>query len=306
MFLWSNKTKTRKNSNMIKNQLVKITPDIAGKWLEEHYSRVENDPTLQRPIMHSTVMRYVGDMKGGNWILNPSPITFDENDNIIDGQHRLEAIRRSGISQDMFVSTGWPTRTKNNGLSTIDVIDRGRNRTIGNQLHLHGYKNANAIAACVNAICTIIWGGSPVLISAPSTLFILEKMKIQIDIEAISRKCTAAGDFTGRVVGPLAYYHSAFPRKAESFAENFFQCTGEKGSAVSTFSRWVKQAVSVRAEGHIQAISACIRAHHEDRDIATVRPTREPVVWLCNLNGELRDQIRKIVGVSTTKDGKSR
>lgn len=85
---------------MIKIELKRITPSYAREILE---NRNEEN---YRKLKESAANLYEKDMKDGNWMFNGDTIRFDSNGNLIDGQTRLEAIRKSGISQDFIVVTG--------------------------------------------------------------------------------------------------------------------------------------------------------------------------------------------------------
>lgn len=61
---------------------------------------------------------------------------------LLDGQHRLTAVARSGISVWMWIATGIDPAAQ-------DVMDRGRRRTVGDVLAIHGYSQGNMLAAAV-------------------------------------------------------------------------------------------------------------------------------------------------------------
>ena len=67
-------------------------------------------------------MRWVNHLatliKNGEFTLTHQGIAFDEDGNLIDGQHRLHAIIKAGIAVKMEVSSGWPR-------SNILAIDVG-------------------------------------------------------------------------------------------------------------------------------------------------------------------------------------
>lgn len=75
-----------------------ITPDIANQLL------IQN--TGNRTVRTTVVARYSDDMKNGNWGLSHQGIAIDINGNLIDGQHRLLAIVKSGETIPMLVTTG--------------------------------------------------------------------------------------------------------------------------------------------------------------------------------------------------------
>lgn len=68
--------------------LIHVTPQLAKEWL----CRNEQNRTLREAV----VERYAKMMKSGEWTLTHQGIAFDTAGHLIDGQHRLAAILRSG------------------------------------------------------------------------------------------------------------------------------------------------------------------------------------------------------------------
>jgi hypothetical protein len=66
----------------ISSELVEITPAMAREWLEKN---IENN----RGVGAQVVDAYARDMLAGKWYIPGDPIRFDEDGNLIDGQHRL-------------------------------------------------------------------------------------------------------------------------------------------------------------------------------------------------------------------------
>lgn len=79
-------------------EIVKVTPELALLWLQSN--------TFNRKISENIVNKYARDMKNGNWTLNHQGIAFDDSGVLVDGQHRLWAIIKSGSSIDIMVTQG--------------------------------------------------------------------------------------------------------------------------------------------------------------------------------------------------------
>lgn len=116
----------------IKIEQVKVTPEDAVKWLQTN--------TRNRRISQQTVAAYSRDMEQGKWKLTTETVKFADSGKLIDGQHRLSAVIRSGSSVDMFVARGLDEQTQ-------DVLDAGMKRSVGAQLGMKGYKYPSVIAA---------------------------------------------------------------------------------------------------------------------------------------------------------------
>lgn len=113
----------------VKVSIKKIGPEEAKKILEER------NPYNYRSINMGTVEIYAKDMENGNWMENGEPIMFDINGNLINGQHRIMAIIRSGTEQ-------WFVIVEELDPSSASTIDIGRKRSIEQYLKWadKGYK----------------------------------------------------------------------------------------------------------------------------------------------------------------------
>jgi hypothetical protein len=127
-----------------------VTPEHATQWLQR---MVKN-----RNLKDSAVIMYANDMLNGKWLLSPQGIAFDEQDRLIDGQHRLRAIIRSGLTIPMLVLRGFPISQK--AMKTMDVLDSGATRTIGDRLRLMGtyHTNPNLTSAIARQISLTVMG----------------------------------------------------------------------------------------------------------------------------------------------------
>lgn len=76
-----------------------ITPELAEVYLGKNSNNY-------RKISRQIVLAYAADMKTGNWKLNGEAIKFNKSGFLVDGQHRLNAVVRSGVSVPMLVIRG--------------------------------------------------------------------------------------------------------------------------------------------------------------------------------------------------------
>lgn len=103
-----------------------VTPEIASVYLE----RNTQNPRRMGP---TTIERYKDDMTNGWWITNHQGIAFDVNNLLADGQHRLEAIVRSGVAVYMPVTFDLPANAR-------ESMDQQKKRTPAEQLNNFGIK----------------------------------------------------------------------------------------------------------------------------------------------------------------------
>ena len=84
----------------IQMKRIKLTPRKAEEFLETNEGR----PNFRR-VINEHVQALTRDMKAGKWVDNPSPIIFNTDGIMIDGQHRCLAVLRSGVTINTFVAT---------------------------------------------------------------------------------------------------------------------------------------------------------------------------------------------------------
>ncbi len=121
----------------MKVEIIKITPTVAAEMLEGNTNnRVISDPHV----------RYLtSEMKCGQWIDNGDPIRFN-GATLLDGQHRLHAVIRSGVSISAVVIRGLSSEA----FKTIDV--GARNRTMGQVLQLDGEVNTTILGGAIRIV----------------------------------------------------------------------------------------------------------------------------------------------------------
>lgn len=129
-------TKTTKPSA----SLVNITPKMAGDWLSK------NDHN--RNVRSAVVSAYARDMEAGNWQVTGEAIKFNCDGSLLDGQHRLLAIIRSGQTVPILVVKGLPRTAQ-------DVMDTGAKRAAADMLKLNGYINSTVLASAARLLLVL-------------------------------------------------------------------------------------------------------------------------------------------------------
>lgn len=277
----------------IKTETLTVTPAMAERWLAEHNRRIEEGKYTQRNVSEQTVRRYTTDMKNGQWAWNPQPIVFDENGNLQDGQHRLWAVAKSGASVDFQVLRGSPVKTIE-GVTTLDVIDRGRPRSIAQQLSLRGTKHAIRIAAGAVAIAAIAGDKMKVRLSMAQVLFILEELNFKEDLTNVIVPLCNTPNVAAGIYGAIAWYGRVRPRKAADFLKCFVSLENlSKGHPALALVRWVQSNRLVRQEQAAVAkvVAVALWAFDEGRTVDFLRPSEEAWTWLRRLNKAVCDQI---------------
>lgn len=132
-----------------------ITPEIAKEWLKQN--------TQNRNVSQQKVNAYAEDMAKGNWHDHHQGVAFYTDGTVADGQHRLLAILKSGVSVPMMVTFDVPKESAigidvHRARKTDDVLRiTGRSQWIG--------KNEAAIIKIL-----ITEGGSSKAAASPSVI----------------------------------------------------------------------------------------------------------------------------------------
>lgn len=119
--------------------VMSITPEIADFWLKT-YNR------SNRPLNDSHVIFLTSQMERGQWVeMNGNTISFNNDLQLNDGQHRLAAIVKSGLSFNFVVMVGVSKEA-------FMVMDTGRKRSGGDVLSIEGYKKYSLLSAAASFV----------------------------------------------------------------------------------------------------------------------------------------------------------
>lgn len=85
--------------------------------------------TRNRNLNKKRIDMLANDILNGNWTESPQPICFDNNRNLIDGQHRLNAIIKANMPALLTIAFN---------VQSGSVIDKGLERDCGSSLYMRG------------------------------------------------------------------------------------------------------------------------------------------------------------------------
>lgn len=112
-----NVVQIQKPGGGIQTEYINVTPAIAAEWLKRLHPG-------QRAATPSHVKRLASDMRNNRWVPNGSPIRFDADGWLVDGQHRLLACIEAGfVLPDQVVVRG----LSDNAILSIDTNQFTRN-----------------------------------------------------------------------------------------------------------------------------------------------------------------------------------
>lgn len=118
----------------MKVEVIDITPQMAEKMLEHN--------THNRTLRERLIDQLARAMRQGEWMLNGEAIKFNKNGTIDDGQHRLHAIVKSGVTIKTVV-----VRDLDEGAQ--DTMDIGARRNFADVLKLRGEVDCTALASII-------------------------------------------------------------------------------------------------------------------------------------------------------------
>lgn len=128
----------------VTHKTMQVGPDLARKWLEQNVSN--------RQVRPARVKEYTKAMTDGRWLYTADPIRFDVDGRLIDGQHRLLAVVKSGTEQQMHVVRGLAREAQ-------DAVDTGAARTASDALKVRGFKHGPQLAVTVPIVNWLLKGG---------------------------------------------------------------------------------------------------------------------------------------------------
>lgn len=240
----------------IQIRLVFVTPELAAnhKLLNAE---------AQRHHSTDSSATYAADMDAREWVFIGDPIRFDIHGRMIDGQHRAEAIVRSGKGQWMIIITGLPE-------GVMRYVDMGRRRTYADTLKIRGISNHIAVASLVRSVYYWRRGhyvvpNQPRLVNLPTLVrpsnaaldviydsMVAEGRDPQIAVKAAGRLRTAVSSTAQLKAVTTAYYLFSC---VDSFqAAHFFDLIADKveGSERVTASNFAPNLLRNRLSRSIQ------------------------------------------------------
>ena len=217
------------DNQIVETRFVLITPRIAQELLDNYNSQ-------NRPISKINVNTLTKQMEENLWSFNGETITFNEEGNLTNGQHRLVSITKTNKSFYFLVVTGLYSES-------FATIDTGRRRQGSDILSIENIPNATSAAAIIKFIYAFKNGkhsinrntnrnlSNPELMDYLNTLpgDVFNSIKLGV---SYNKKCD--GLISATNIGGFHYLFSEIDSKiADEFMEKL--CTGvgvEEGSPV--------------------------------------------------------------------------
>lgn len=243
----------------MKVQVKTITPAMASEMLEKHLCK-EN----QRKQSQSVVDSYARSMRAGQWVLTHQGIAIDENGELVDGQHRLQAVIAAGVPVQMLVTTGLAATMK--GGHVIDAIDRGRERKVGDQLALrHGVTNASLYAAVARGVLWLCASSQKLMVgkfTVGAALQVSEHYGAEID-HCMKHRSNEYAVRNSSVIAACAFAMKAHPAQMREFYARLTTDEGHhRGDPALTCRRWLMDSCNrTNTLGAFRGVLTCAMKH---------------------------------------------
>lgn len=131
-----------------------ITPEAAKALLKTNVSN--------RKLVERTINLYALDMQNGDWDgENGEAIKVAIDGTLLDGQHRLEAVVKAGVTVELLVVRGLARKAQ-------ETMDVGRKRSASDTFLLRGEANTTALSAILRRV--VLWDKGDRKFREPVTL----------------------------------------------------------------------------------------------------------------------------------------
>ncbi len=184
-----------------------ITPEIAEAYLRKNKKN--------RHLRKNAVSNYARDMKNGKWQLNPQGISFYQNGDLADGQHRLYAVIKAGVPVDFFVIYDVPDESH--------ILDYGMKRRVTDILNFSGIDVSNEVVALARFLFRCAGKAEP-------TIQILHDFIEKHDeMLVLAIYCSSHGSSTKNTIArkascTAAAFCALYCGMDSEWVDNFFRC----------------------------------------------------------------------------------
>jgi len=192
---------------MTSQQIILITPEIAEYFLSLNKNN--------RPLNVRHVESLVSAISRGEWVFNGDAIRITKSHNLIDGQHRLAAIVKSGVPIQMLVIRGLDE-------TAFLTIDCGKTRSSSDSLNVIGYKNSTTTASVCRLYGNYKKTGNPyagLRITAHEMVDIISQHENIIESGSFGANNSSKNIIPSSVLG---FSHFVFGEYNEVFRDEFF------------------------------------------------------------------------------------
>ena len=172
-----------------------ITPEKAEKYLGHNFESNRN-------ISRERVDAYKRDMEAHEWEFTGQTVVFDEKGRLVDGQHRLHAIVKSGESIRMIIVRGVSP-------DAVNFIDKNRVRSFRDTMKITKNETVLRFPAVQSAINSMIKRETPLNPTESEKIWLFSKFEKECnELERVlphTLRKPITADFRGACLGALIY-----------------------------------------------------------------------------------------------------
>lgn len=235
--------------------------------------------THNRPISEAVVRKYAQDMAAGAWRPNGATLVISRTHRLLDGQHRLHAIVRAGVTLKLLIAYDADDEV-------FTTIDNGKARSAGDVVALAGMKNSSLLATSGRFVHN--YGSGASLTGPLGRVALLEFIEANPILQGVVNKVAERKIRFPK--GPLAAVlalgdsKGLFGEKVDEFLEALETGAGlEKGDPRLTLREWeaLERARSRNIVHPSVAFGAAARAWNAfavDKSLTTIRGITSPTL----------------------------
>ena len=218
-----------------------ITPERAEQLLALN--------TINRGISGSVVDKYARDMRAGRWRLNGQTIKLTTSGQLLDGQHRLEAVKKARRAFPAIVVEGVPE-------SCLGSLDVGHKRSLGEILRDRGEVNTASLASALRWLWMLKHEVILAANTSPTNGEMLELLEENSGIRNGQKYAASLRDFMGS--GITAALHFVFSEKSADQADAFFErlVDGVELTSTNPIYHLRERLIKIRASHRVRAAEA--------------------------------------------------
>lgn len=259
-----------------------MTPEWASQLLEHN--------AHNRAPRAKAVAQIASDITTGRWQLTPQTVSIANNGTLLDGQHRLMAIVKSGRAVPLMLATDCPAEC-------FSAIDTGMARTPGDILKIDGCSQSVSVAAIIRTVFYYkhfpghVWSGAAVNQNTITKQHLVDHYRSDTDGWEVAVKAAAAVKrfpYTQlTAIGAFMYLYASehAPDKSDKEKSKEYLrlfCTGEMlpaGNPVLAFRNWQASQWKIAYVKKVQTQLAChIKAYKYWKDGAELKIFKQPQI----------------------------
>lgn len=218
-----------------------VTPERAERLLALN--------TINRGISGGVVDKYARDMRAGRWRLNGQTIKLTTSGQLLDGQHRLEAVKKAKRPFPAIVVEGIPE-------SCLGSLDVGHKRGLSEILRDRGETNTASLASALRWLWMLKHEVVLAANTSPTNGEMLELLEENPGIRHGQKYAASLREFMGS--GIAAALHFVFSRKDIDKADTFFDrlIDGVELTSTSPIYHLRERLIKIRASHRVRAAEA--------------------------------------------------